>query len=436
MRKIYILDTSVLIDDPSAYTHFMNSDVIIPIIVINELDKKKVSPGEVGRNARVCCRLMDKASDLGDISTGVLLDNDILLKVDATYFDLTEATYKGFGAPDYADTQILACVYNTYKQHPEDDITLVSNDVNLRIKAKSRGINAIEHEANKCSSSDLYSGIQVIKDECIGLEIQKKGYIDPTTYGLELNPNECVFFEDINGGGLALARKVATNKLKLIKKVYPWNLTSRNKEQSFAIDLIMDKNIDLVTLIGKAGTGKTLVTLASALELIINQKEYNKLVIYRPIQPVGSDIGYLPGTLEEKLAPWFQPILDNLETLFQSKNGGDWKRELEMYQKKGKIEMEAITYVRGRSIPNSIIMIDEAQNLDKEAIKTILTRAGENTKIILTGDLDQIDNDKLDAINNGLTYVIEKFKSSDLAGHITFTQGERSRLATLASEIL
>jgi PhoH-like ATPase len=436
MRKIYILDTSVLIDDPSAYTHFMNSDVIIPIIVINELDKKKVSPGEVGRNARVCCRLIDKASDLGDISTGVLLDNDILLKVDATYFDLTEAAYKGFGAPDYADTQILACVYNTYKEHPEDDVTLVSNDINLRIKAKARGVNAIEHEANKCSLSDLYAGIQVIKDEDVGLDIQKKGCIDPATYGLELNPNECAFFEDVSGGGLALARKVAPDKLKLIKKVYPWNLTSRNKEQSFAIDLIMDKSIDLVTLIGKAGTGKSLVVLAAALELVINRKEYEKFIIYRPIQPVGSDIGFLPGTMEEKLAPWFQAIMDNFETLFQSKNGGDWRRELEMYQKKGKIEMEAITYIRGRSIPNAIILLDECQNLSKEDVKTVLTRAGENTKIILTGDIEQIDNSVLDATSNGLTYVIEKFKNSDLAGHITFTQGERSKLATLASEIL
>jgi PhoH-like ATPase len=198
----------------------------------------------------------------------------------------------------------------------------------------------------------------------------------------------------------------------------------------------MDKSIDLVTLIGRAGTGKSLVVLAAALELVINRKEYEKFIIYRPIQPVGSDIGFLPGTMEEKLAPWFQAIMDNFETLFQSKNGGDWRRELEMYQKKGKIEMEAITYVRGRSIPNAIILLDECQNLSKEDVKTVLTRAGENTKIILTGDIEQIDNSVLDATSNGLTYVIEKFKNSDLAGHITFTQGERSKLATLASEIL
>ena len=436
MKKIYILDTSVLIDDPGAYKHFTNSDVIIPIIVVNELDKKKLSVGEVGRNARVCCRLLDKASDLGDISTGILLDNDILLKVDATYYDLKSEAYKGFGDPYYPDTHILAAAYNAHCFYVHDEVTLVSNDINLRIKAKARGINAIAHESPKCSLSDLYAGSQVIVDEDVGLNLQKNGFIDPKLYGIELNANECAYFEDSSGEGIALARKVEPNKLKLIKKTYPWNISSRNKEQSFAIDLIMDKNIDLVTLIGKAGSGKTLIAMAAALELVINRREYNKLIIYRPIQPVGNDIGFLPGTMEEKLAPWFQAIMDNFETLFQTKTGGDWRRELEMYQKKDRIEMEAITYIRGRSIPHAIILLDECQNLSKEEVKTVLTRAGEGTKIILTGDIEQIDNSMIDATSNGLTYVIEKFKQSDLAGHITFIQGERSKLATLAAEIL
>jgi PhoH-like ATPase len=198
----------------------------------------------------------------------------------------------------------------------------------------------------------------------------------------------------------------------------------------------MDRNIDLITLIGKAGTGKSLIVLATALELVLNKKEYDKFIIYRPIQPVGNDIGYLPGTMEEKLAPWFTAIMDNFEMLFATKNGGDWKRNLEMYQKNGRIEMEAITYIRGRSIPNAIILVDECQNLTKEDVKTILTRAGEGTKIILTGDIEQIDNSLLDATSNGLTHVIEKFKDSELAGHVTFTQGERSKLATKAAEIL
>jgi PhoH-like ATPase len=269
------------------------------------------------------------------------------------------------------------------------------------------------------------------------MDLQRNTYINTEFYGFDdLNPNECVMFENEHGDGIAMGRKTNGNKIKLIKKTNPWTIHSRNKEQSFAIDLIMDKGVDLVTLIGKAGTGKSLIVLATALELVINRKEYDKFVIYRPIQPVGNDIGFLPGTMEEKLGPWFQAIMDNMETLFQFKNGDHWKRELEHFQKKGLIEMEAITYIRGRSIPNAIILIDECQNLSKDDVKTILTRAGENTKIILTGDIEQIDNSSLDATSNGLTYVIEKFKESDLAGHITFTQGERSKLASKAAEIL
>lgn len=436
MRTKYVFDTSALINNPYIFEKFHNSDCILPIFVLNELDKLKKMPAEVGKNARVVIRLLEEISNLGDISTGVLLKNDILLKVDVDYLDLSDPFYKSFGDPTYGDTQILACAYTHWREHTEHDVVLVSNDINLRIKAKARGIPSEAHEDKTHCINDLFTGNQVIKNEDAGLELQQHGQLDPRCFDIKLLPNECVLFEADNGDGISMGRLVSDNKIKSIKKNYPWNLSSRNKEQTFAIDLIMDKKIDLVTLIGIAGSGKSLISLASALELVLNRREYNKLVIYRPIQPVGKDIGFLPGLLNEKLAPWFQAIMDNLEILFSNKNGGDWKRELEMYQKKSKIEMEAITYIRGRSIPNSIILIDEAQNISKEDIKTILTRVGENTKIILTGDLDQIDNNSLDAVNNGLTYVIEKFKESELAGHITFTQGERSRLATEAAKIL
>ena len=432
MQKTYILDTSVLIDDPGAFKHFNNSTIIIPIAVINELDKKKLSPGESGRNARVAIRFIDQISSEGDISLGVFVDGSII-KVDTTY---RKNEISWLGDPESGDTHILACAISAAEKTSKNEVTLVSNDLNLRIRAKARAINAIGHEGSKYSLSDLYGGSKVIVNEDAGLDLQKKGSIDPTFYGLNLLPNECVLFESENGDGLALGRQIAPNKIKLVKKCYPWGLKSRNKEQSFAIDLMMDKNVDLITLIGKAGTGKSLVVLATALELVLEKKEYEKFVIYRPIQPVGNDIGFLPGTMEEKLGPWFQAIMDNFENLFQSKNGGDWRRELDMYRKKGRIEMDAVTYIRGRSIPNAIILLDECQNLTKEEVKTVLTRAGEGTKIILTGDIEQIDNSMLDATSNGLTYVIEKFKNSELAGHITFTQGERSKLATLASEIL
>ena len=793
MRTTYILDTSALVQDPAAYKHFKHSDVVIPITVLNELDKLKKQSNEAGKNARVAIKMLDELSSVGDISTGVVLDDeDVLVKIDTTYYDMSNPEFAGFGDPSYGDTQILACAVSNFKSHPSRDVVFVSNDINLRVKAKARSLEAIGHDQNKYSLSDLYSGNKVILDEEMGLDLQKKGSLDLRDYGMSLLVNECVQFINQDNDSVALGRCVSHNKLKLIKKYYPWGISSRNKEQSFSLDLLMDKHINLVTLTGKAGTGKSLMVLAAALELVLNKKEYDKFVIYRPIQPVGNDIGYLPGpqpldakiatpngwttmgeiqpgnfiigsdgnkkevlkifpkgekevfkvkfsdgseteccedhlwytttikesqrknkqgsvkslreiketlkthktqvnnhkiglvkpvkfkqknmlidpyimgvllgdgtltekysvyftssdaqiadncasllpsdmvckiknkvnnsynysfvnksnvgrahrsenlfnkeivrlnllgkkssakfipeeykinsiknrlsilqglmdtdgfvskdgsdvsysttsnqlaqdvqfivqslggiskinkkishyqsngekkiiesnvvsislpkgmcpfridrkisrfkprkhelhrmitdvvfagkketkcilvdskdhlyatdyfilthnTLEEKLAPWFQAIMDNFEVLFSSKGGGDWRRNLELYQKKGQIEMEAITYIRGRSIPNSIILIDECQNLSKEEVKTILTRAGEDTKIILTGDIEQIDNSALDATNNGLTYVIEKFKGSDMAGHITFTQGERSRLASMAAEIL
>jgi PhoH-like ATPase len=437
MTKTYILDTSALIFDPNTYEQFPDSNIIIPSAVLSELDKLKKLPNQAGRNARVAIKRLDEISDLGDISIGVLLPNNALVKVDTNYIDLaTNPTYAGFGDPTYGDTKILACAYSNWVADPDQNVCVVTNDFNLKVQSKARGMEAIGNHADKKDLSDLFAGMQTVNDEDAGLDLQQQGYIDPRCYGLNLSPNECVLFEGPSGDGIAMGRKVTDDKVKLIKKHFPWGISARNKEQTFALDLIMDKNIDLVTLIGKAGTGKSLMVLAAALELVLSKREYEKFIIYRPIQPVGNDIGYLPGTMEEKLAPWFQAIMDNFETLFSSKNGDNWRRELEMYQKKGKIEMEAITYIRGRSIPDAIILIDECQNLTPEEVKTILTRAGEGTKIILTGDIEQIDNSVLDATSNGLTHVIEKFKDSPLAGHITFTQGERSRLATKAAEIL
>ncbi len=436
MRTKYILDTSALISDPYCYKTFHHSDITIPIAVLNELDKLKKQPNEAGKNARLSIKALDEISAQGDISEGVLIDHDILMKIDTTYFFMNGPEYAGLGDPSYGDTQILACALYNYKNHPSQDVILVSNDINLRVKAKSRSINAIAHEGTLNSLNELYPGIQLVKNESAGIDLQRRGSINPLEYDVSLLAHECAYFEDNEGNILSLGRKVDDDKIKLIKKHNPWGIGSKNKEQAFAMDLIMDKNVDLVTLIGRAGTGKSLIVLACALELVLAKKEYDKLVIYRPIQAVGNDIGFLPGTLDEKLGPWFQAILDNFELLFSTRGTGEWKRTLEIYQKKGQIEMEAITYIRGRSIPNSILFVDECQNLTKEEVKTILTRAGEGTKIILTGDIEQIDNLELDAMNNGLTHVIDKFKYSNIAGHVTLIKGERSRLASKAAEIL
>ena len=429
MPKTYVLDTSALLDNPEIYKSFPNSIVVIPIVVINELDKKKLSPAEIGKNARVCIRTLDQLSCDGDISTGVLLDENITVKVDVSYHN--SADYSGFGDPSYADTQILICAFDLLKKG--EDVTLVSNDLNLRLKAKARGMNATGSEDKK-TFNDLYSGEQVVVSEEAGAELQQFGFLNPNDFGLTLHPNECVVFKNEEGIDIAQGRYSKGN-INLIKKIYPWSIASRNAEQSCAMDMIMDPNIDLVTLTGVAGTGKTICILACALELVLNKKIYNKLVIYRPIQPVGNDLGYLPGELSDKLSQWFSAVDDCFEVLFSTKSG-DWKANLELYKKREKINYEAITYIRGRSIPNALILLDESQNISKQDIKTIMTRAGEGSKIILSGDIDQIDSKNLDAYNNGLSYVVEKFKDYDLAGHLILTRGERSRLATLSSEIL
>jgi PhoH-like ATPase len=232
-----------------------------------------------------------------------------------------------------------------------------------------------------------------------------------------------------------MGRKIGHNKIQLVKKQYPWSLNPRNKEQVLAVDMLMDPNIDLITLIGIAGCGKSLIALACALEMVLNKKMYDRLIVYRPFEPVGNEIGFLPGSMEEKLLPWMGAVMDSFEVLFSNRDG-DWRKNLEMYIKKHKIELEAMTFIRGRSIANSIILIDEAQNISQNDIKTLLTRAGQGSKIVLTGDISQIDTKNLDVTSNGLTYVIDCFQDTHLSGHITFTKGERSRLASMAAELL
>lgn len=434
MRKTYIIDTSVLVHDPNSFKSFSGHDIIIPINVLDELDKIKTFPNDAGKNARLCIRSLDILCSKGDIHKGIKIENNILLKID------TSKLPDKFGSAKYVDNKILSCAYaikekNDRKKIPTTTI-LVSKDINLRVRARSFGIQAQDYEKDKVSIMELYQGFQTLKNVEIGQALSKKD-LDIFMYDelQNLNPNECVHLLNEVGDGLAIGRRIK-DKLVPIKTKKPWGLELRNKEQAFAVDLLYDPKVPLVSLIGKAGTGKTLCAIAAALEMVLEQKRYSKMIIYRPIQPVGNDIGFLPGTMEEKLGPWMQAISDSFEFLFEAKNGSKWKTTLDRYLNDGSIQMEAITYIRGRSIPNAFILIDEAQNLSKEEVKTILTRAGTGTKIVMTGDIEQIDNSCLDANNNGLSYVVEKFKNIDLAGHITFTKGERSILASKAAEIL
>jgi PhoH-like ATPase len=430
MRRTYILDTSVLINDPNVFKQFSESDVIIPVIVLSELDDVKKQPNEAGRNARVAIKLIDELSDKGDIGIGILIDNDIMVSIDTKYYDLLEDRFAGFGNPTYGDTQILACTYAHWTNNNE--VCLVSNDFNLRVKAKARGIFAQACDNKKKSTDELYTGMKTIVNEEAGNELVKNGFIEIEKFGLDLYSNQFITFNFENGEEICSGRKIGSNRIKIVKDIEVWGIKPKNKEQSFAIDLMMDGSIDLVSLIGKAGGGKSICALAAATELVMAKKKFNKLTIYRPIVPVDSGTGWLPGELEQKLAPWTQPIKDNFEVLL----GDHWETNLNMWIKNKKISFEALSFIRGRSIAKSLILVDEAQNCSREQIKTILTRAGEGSKVILNGDISQIDDPKLDAINNGLTRVVEKFKSVDIAGHITMNQCERSRLAAVSADLL
>lgn len=429
MRNIYIIDTSVLVSDPYGYKNFHDSDIILPIVVLDELDKLKKGSGAVARNARLFIRELDALSALGEIHKGVSIDNGITVKIDVS-------AQQAIGADaEYGDNQILATANAVKIKNRKRPVILLSRDINLRTRARAYGMLAEDYEKDGVDTLELYSGFQVVVNEKLGGQVQDLGSIENGAGGIELYPNECVVFQDNNGDGICVGRRVGS-RIKLIQSQNPWGLHCRNKEQAFAVNLLLDPKVPLVSLIGRAGSGKTLIAIASALEATLERKKYDKLIIYRPIQAVGNDIGYLPGSLSEKLEPWMGAITDAMEFCFTQKSKDRWKIMFDMYVEKGLIELNVITHIRGRSIPNALILLDESQNISKEDIKTVLTRCGEGTKIVLTGDIEQIDNHHLDASNNGLTYVIDKFKNSELAGHITLSRGERSALATEAADIL
>jgi PhoH-like ATPase len=427
--QIVVLDTSVLVHDPSAFKSFSGSTVIIPIIVLEELDKVKKLVNDSGRNARVAIKNLDMISERGQINLGVKIENDITIKIDT-------ANYGAIGSdPSYGDNRILACV----NKYPKQSVIFISKDINLRVRAKSLGLKAIDYNKDDTDDNDLFSGIRRIKNEEMGSRLLSDGELLSSEFKevKSLHPNECMLLLTDNNKCIAVGRKMK-DYLKIIKDQSPWGLVAKSPEQKLAIDMILDPKIALVSLVGVAGSGKSLISLACGLELVVNQRKYSTFSIYRPIQPVGSDIGYLPGSIQEKLSPHFASIDDGFAYLLsdKTKKKNGWKEQLFQFLDNGTIQKEALTYIRGRSIPNSLIMVDEVQNLSKEEIKTLLTRVGVGSKVILTGDITQIDHHGLDATNNGLSYVVEKFKDKELAGHVTFTKGERSDLASLSAQIL
>lgn len=437
-KKIYVVDTSVYLADANSIYSFEENDIIIPFKVLEEIDKHKKRLDSVGSNARQIIRTLDSLRTRGNLHTGVLL-NGVRGIVMAKGYD-PDALPLDFEIND-ADNQIIATALTERKNNSNEKIVVVSNDINMRVKCDALGIPCEDYNASQIvqNPDQIYTGYSThqLADELIDKFYEGEDiFIRPDEKDLFAN-QYLLLTSDIDSKKTALAKFVNYNTpIQRIHNSFSsygaWGVVPRNKEQVFALDLLMNPKIPIVSLIGRAGSGKTLLSLATGLEQVLGEKNiYRHLIISRAIQPMGQDIGYLPGTIEEKMAPWVAPIQDNLRFLM-----GNDKETIQMYVDRGAIEIEALTYIRGRSIPKAFIIIDECQNLNIHELKTIVTRVGEGTKIVLIGDIEQIDNVYIDATTNGLTHAVEKFKEYNISGHVSLVKGERSDVATLASKVL
>jgi len=442
-KKNYVLDTSVYLTDATSIYQFENHDIFIPLKVLEEVDNHKKRQDSVGANARKIIRILDDLRTKGDLNKGVRIDKGKgIIKV-MSYECLNSSLQfppdLDLRIPDHI---IIATALAVKLNANNRKVILVSRDINMRVICDSLGITAEDYiiENAVTSSDELYQGfVEHLVDDAVIDRFYEGGdiLIEKDETEERWHPNQYVMMvSNASPKKTALARFYGhqTPLKKIVHNSIPdWKINSRNKEQAFAIDLLMDPKVKIVSLVGRAGSGKTLLAIACGLQQTIGLREnpYSRLIVSRPVQPMGKDIGFLPGTMEEKMLPWLLPIQDNLQFLL----GGD-KSALHLYIDKGKIEIEALTYIRGRSISNAFMIVDEAQNLTMHEIKTIITRVGEGTKVVLTGDIEQIDNIYVNEISNGLAHAVEKFKDYSLAGHVTFKKGERSEVATLASKVL
>lgn len=424
MGKRFLLDTNVLLHDPRALEAFEDNEVIIPLSVLDELDKAKRFPDEKGRNARAVTRRLDELRRLGSLSEGVPL-REGAVRVELNH---RTALPEGLSAQS-ADNRILGTALGLQR---EGGLTVVTKDINMRVKCDALGIEAQDYERDKISAtpSSFYAGhgVRHVPSSLID-ELYDRRFLPDRFEGY---PNHFLLLQsEERSGHSALVRLDGKGGARLVPpKADLWGLEPRNVEQRMAMDILMDPSVSLVSLVGRAGSGKTLLAAAAALHFVLSPGPFQRALMSRPIQPMGRDIGFLPGTVEEKLAPWMGALNDNLEFLF-----GD-SRTLSDYKDRGVIQVEPLTYIRGRSIPNSFIILDEAQNMTPQEIKTVVTRVGEGSKIVLTGDVEQIDNPYIDFASNGLTHAVERLKFHGSVGHVTLRKGERSALATLAAELL
>lgn len=442
MKKAFLLDTNVLLHDPEAMLRFEDNDVVLPITVIEELDRFKKQPEMVGRNARYTSRLLDELRKKGNLTDGIpLTPEGGTLKVMLCHRETLQKLPVELEG-NKGDNAILA-VGLELKQHCQCPVIVVSKDTNLRIKADALALVAQDYETDKVDIEELYSGTTELT---VSPEQIDQFYANKSIELAEpLYPNQAITLVDAtkpNHTALAIASADGQqlHALTRLPKEGILHIRPRNREQFFALELLLNDAVPLVTLEGKAGTGKTLLAIAAGLHQVINQKWYTRLLISRPIVPMGRDLGYLPGDIGEKLTPWMQPLYDNFDLIFgttdSSGKPAHWRRGHEELLERGLLQIEPLTYIRGRSIPKQFLIIDEAQNLTPHEVKTILTRAGEGTKIVLTGDIDQIDSPYLDAASNGISYVVERFKDDPLGGHMTLMKGERSLLAERSATLL
>lgn len=439
MNKTFILDTNVLLLDPLAINKFgPKNKVFIPLTVIEELDRFKKDQNENGRNARYFSRLIDGLRSQGSLFAGITLENGGTLQVSVT------KEYKGNSVSglklDLNDNLILASALHLKDEG--ENVILITKDINLRLKSDAVNLHAEDYETTDVTVDELYSGQRVIQFDLEKIEtFEKERFLKIEPGDVQnIYPNEYLVLVDKNNPFKKILGRFHAKKGGIVPLIKPkegvWGIHPKNIEQQFALDALLNNEINLVSLVGKAGTGKTLLAIAAGLECAITKQNYSRVLVSRPIVPMGRDLGFLPGDINEKLGPWMQPIFDNIDFLFGNQRARNEMTTWDELINQGLLHVEPLTYIRGRSLPQQFMIVDESQNLTPHEIKTIITRAGEGTKIVLTGDSEQIDNPYLDSLNNGLVYTIDKLKGEEIVAHVKLQVGERSPLSEIASKLL
>ena len=428
--KTFVIDTNVFIHRPDAILSFRDNEIVIPLWVLEELDHLKSYSDERGRNARRAIRLLDEISRKGKLYEGVKLDNGSVLSVALHYAKDAPIDFPA----DKPDNKIILTAYELQRQGKQ--VFFVSKDINARVKATALGIRAVDYEKQKVNIEKLYSGYTELN---VSTEVYRAVLSEgEVPWGEEFYPNQFVVMKSKDEPGPLVSRYLKRKgvlKRVALEAAPVSGVKALNLQQRMAFELLLDPEVSLVTLVGKAGTGKTLLAIAAGLKTAIEEQVFSRVLVSRPVIPLGKDIGYLPGAKEEKLSHWMQPLFDNLDYILSVYKRPNLKTLDQLLASKY-IEIEAITYIRGRSLPGQYIIIDEAQNLSPHEVKTIVSRAGQGTKVVLTGDPYQIDSPYLDANSNGLSYLVEVFKGQELFGHVTLQKSERSVLAELAAELL